>query len=137
MTSEQNGFKSEDKTREQGRQEEEGQGHLQQQARANAASHKRKRDRIIYVENSSNVREPFLLEEVGTVSELTEKLCIRYPDICLDTIGMKMSNARQGVIGRIYFSDEIPYEYDTVYIYLYLHKHHGVRQSKIEKAQRA
>jgi hypothetical protein len=134
MTSEQNGFATEDKTRDQGRQEEEGQGYLQQQARADAANYTRKRDRIVYLENSSNVRAPFVLQGVGTVSELTEKLCERYPEICLDSIGMKMSNAKQGVIGRKYFSDVIPYEYDTVFIYLYLHKHTGVPVSKIEKA---
>lgn len=123
MTSEQNGYTPEDKTREQGRQEEKGQEYLQQQARANAAGDKRKRDRIVYVENSSNVRSPFVLEEVGTVSELIQNLCILYPEICLDSIGMRVSNAKQGVIGRKYFTEEIPYEYDTVYIYLYLNKH--------------
>jgi hypothetical protein len=135
MTSEQNGYATENETRDEGRQEEEGQGYLHKQARADSASHQRKRDRIIYIENSSNVRGPFVLQEVGTVSELTEKLCEKYPEICLDSIGMKMSNAKQGVIGRQYFSDQIPYEYDTIFIYLYLHKHPGFTASKIEQAR--
>lgn len=123
MKSEQNGQSTPNTSREEGRQEAEGQGNLQQQTCADTGSPPRKRDRIVYIENSANCRKAFIVEEVGTVDELIRGICERYPDICIQSIGMKVSWSRQGTIHRSYFSDVIPYEYDTLYVSLYLRKH--------------
>lgn len=133
MNSEYNGQpqRTQDTPGEEGIQKQR-QGDLHQQARADSAIYQRKRDRIIYLENSSNVRDPFILEEVATVDELLEKLCKRYPKICLDSIGFKVSTARQGTFGRQFLTNEIAYEYDILYLTLFLLKHHSCSESKIE-----
>ncbi len=124
MNSEQNGQHTSDPSREEGRQETKGQSHgLQQQTCADAGSSPRKRDRIVYIENASNSRSPFVVQEVGTVAELIDGVCERFPDICIESIGMKVSSSRQGTIHREQFTGEIPYERDTLYITLYLRKH--------------
>ena len=111
--------------REKGREEEQRQQNLlQQQTCADARGIERKRDRVIVIENSSNVSsQAFVLEEIGSVSELQDKLCARYPQICLDFIGLRISNSRNGNVKKTIFQDNIPYEYDTLYIWLYLKKH--------------
>jgi hypothetical protein len=118
-----NGQSTPDSSGKEGRQEEQGQEYLQQQACAGTGSTERKRSRIIYIENSTNVNKPFVVEEVGTVAELIEKVCERFPAICLDAIGMKISNARIATLHRQLFTDTIPYMYDTLYITLFLRKH--------------
>jgi hypothetical protein len=123
MNSELNGQPTKDPSGEEGRQEAQGPGNLQQQACADAGISSRKRDRIVYIENASNSRAPFIVKEVGTVAELIEGVCDRYPDICIQSIGMKVSSSRLGTIGRKMFTEQIPYEYDTLYISLYLLKH--------------
>jgi len=133
MNSEDNGYATQDKTREERRQEEQGQEHLQRKARADATGDKRKRDRIVYVENTSNIRDPFIIEKVDSVEDLIQKICMKFPDICLESIGMKVSNSRMGTMHRKHFTEEIPYEYDTLYITLFLKKHPSFCESKIER----
>ncbi len=124
MNSEQNGYTTQDPSGNEGGQEAEGQSHcLQQQARADAGGSSRKRDRIVYIENSSNCRGVFIVKEVGTVEELIQGVCNKYPDICITSIGMDVSPSRYGSIRRKVLKDEIPYEHDTLYIRLYLKKH--------------
>lgn len=123
MNSETNGQSAQDASGDEGRKEAQGQEHLQQQACAADGGAARKRDRIIYVENSSNVRDPFVLKEVATVDELTSAFCDRFPAICIDAIGLKISDARAGTIQRRTFTDKLPYDADTLYITLYLKKH--------------
>lgn len=123
MHSETNGQPAQNAPGNEGRQEAQGQDHLQQQARAADGSSPRKRDRIIYVENSSNVREPFILEKIATVEELTSAFCNRFPAICIEAIGLKISDSRTGTMHRKTFTDNIPYDADTLYITLYLKKH--------------
>ncbi len=133
MNSEDNGYATQDKTREERRQEEQGQEHLQRKARADATGDKRKRDRIVYIENTSNIRDPFIIEKVDSVEDLIQKICVKFPDICLESIGMKVSNSRMGTMHRQHFTEEIPYEYDTMYITLFLKKHPSFSESKIER----
>ena len=123
MNSELNGQPTPNTSREEGRQEAEGQGNLQQQTCAASRGSSRKRDRIVYIENSANCNKAFIVQEVGTVDELIRSICHKYPEICIESIGMKVSWSRQGTIHRSYFSDVIPYEYDTLYVSLYLRKH--------------
>lgn len=104
-------------------QERQGQEYLQQQACADSGSPERKRSRIIYIENSTTVNKPFVVEEVGTVTEVIEKVCEKFPAICLHAIGMKITNARMGTLQREVFTGTIPYMYDTLYITLFLQKH--------------
>lgn len=123
MNSIQNGLSSPDSPRKEGRQEAQGQDDLQQQTCADPGSPTLKRDRIIYVENSYNIHDPFVIKEVGTVEELIQKLCDKFPTICTDSLGMKISTTRLGTIHRIYLTDKIPYKADTLFVSLYLKKH--------------
>jgi len=124
MNSEPNGQPASNASREEGGEEAEGQPQcVQQQACADAASTPRKRQRIVYIENSSNCRSPFLVEEVGTVQELVQQICERFPEICIETLGMKISSSRAGSIGRVFYEGDLPYEQDTLYVSLYLRKH--------------
>ncbi len=123
MNSEPNGQSTPNTSRKEGRQEAEGQGNLQQQTCADTGGPPRKRDRIIYIENSANCDKAFIIQEVGTVDEVIRAICEKYPNICIQSIGMKVSWTRQGTFHRSYFSDHIPYEYDTLYVSLYLLKH--------------
>lgn len=136
MNSEQNGQRSQDSSRTEGRQEAEGQECLQREARADAGGQTGCRDRIVYVENSSNVRGAFVIQEVRAVEDLIQKVCDKFPAICLDSIGMHVSNSRQGTLHRQVFTDVIPYEYDTLYITLFLRKHPSFSESKIETQRR-
>ena len=124
LNQEANGQSTPDSSGKEGFQgKEQGQECLQQQACADAGSSERKRSRIVYIENSTNVNKPFIVEEVGTVTEVIEKVCSIFPAICLDAIGMKITNARMGTSHRKVFTDTIPYMYDTLYISLFLQKH--------------
>lgn len=123
MNSEQNGQPTPNTSREEGREEAEGQRNLQQQTCADAGGPPRKRDRIVYIENSANCHKAFIVQKVGTVGELIQGICHKYPEICIESIGMKVSWSRQGTIHRSYFSDHIPYQFDTLYVTLYLRKH--------------
>jgi hypothetical protein len=124
MNSEQNGQYTQDPPGNEGRQEAEGQPYrLQQQACADAGGSPRKRGRIVYIENSSNTRSPFVVQEVGTVDELIQGVCLRFPEICITSIGMEVSSSPYGTIGRKVLTDEIAYEHETLYIRLYLKKH--------------
>lgn len=123
MNSDTNGHSAQDTPRAEGRKEAQGQEHLQQQARAPDGSPPRKRDRIVYVENSSNIHEPFVLEKIGTVEELTSAFCDRFPSLCIDAIGLKIYGSRMGTMHREIYTDSIPYHADTLYITLYLKKH--------------
>jgi len=136
MNFEQNGQRTQDTSGTEGRQEAQGQEYLQREARADAGGQTSCRDRIVYVENSSNVRGAFIIKEVRVVKDLIQKVCDKFPAICLDSIGMHISNARQGTIQRKLFTDEILYEYDTLYITLFLRKHPSFSESKIEQLKR-
>jgi hypothetical protein len=131
MNSIEDGLRAQDASREEGRQEGE-QECVQCEARPCSTGPPRKRDRIIYVQNSSNVRDPFILQEIATVREFLEAFCAKFPDFCSDSIGMKISTSRMGVMHRKMLSevDTIPYEEDTLYIELYLKKHPPVAYSK-------
>jgi hypothetical protein len=122
MKSETNGQPAPNTAREEGRQEE-GQVHLQQQACASNGSSPRARDRIIYVENSSSINKPFILEKVATVQQLLDAFCERFPTICIDSIAIRVSDTRTGTFQRKYFTDSLPYEADTLYLTLSLRKH--------------
>lgn len=131
MSSIENGLRAQDTSREEGWQEDKGrQECVQREACAHATGSPRKRDRIIYIENSSNVREPFVLEKIATVEDVLQGICSKFPEICLESIGMKISASRTGTLHRTLLTGEIPYEADTLYIQLYLKKHPPVAYSK-------
>jgi len=126
MNSIEDGLRDQDASREEEWQEgKRRQECVQCEACAHSAVSPRKRDRIIYVQNSSNVRDPFILQEIGTVEEFLAAFCAKFPDFCSDSIGMKISTSRVGVMHRKMLSevDTIPYEEDTLYVELYLKKH--------------
>jgi hypothetical protein len=123
MNSDQHGQYTQDSPRNEGRQGAEGEGNLQQQTCADSGGPPRKRDRIVYIENSTNSSKAFIIQEVGTVDEVIRAICEKYPTICIESIGMKVSSSRQGTIHRSYFMDRLPYDVDTLYVTLYLRKH--------------
>jgi hypothetical protein len=107
-------------------QQETGQQYLQFETCENSGRVEKKRDRIVYIENSSNRCEPFVIQEVATVVELLEGVCKRFPEICLENLGMKVCDSRSGATYRKILTDILPYEKDVLYIHLYLKKHLSV-----------
>lgn len=119
--SEQNGQYTSYSSREE-RYQKEGQESLQCETYQDSGSLARK-DRIVYFENASNHRDPFVIQEVATVPELLEKIYDRFPDICLESIQLRVFANRMGVVSRKELFDVLPTERDTLYIYLTLRKH--------------
>ena len=120
----QNGQQPDDPSGEERWQEaQRQQDSLQLQAHPTSGGQKGKRSRIIYVENSSNVSSPFVLYDIATVDELTRAFCDRYPQLCIKEIGLRISPSPGGTMHRVYLTDDIPYENDSLYITVYLRKH--------------
>lgn len=118
------GHTTPDSPGKEGRQEEQRQqDSVQFQAHTDAGSSERKRCRIIYFENASNVNKPFTLQEVGTVAEVEQAIYNRFPDFSTENVGIRMYGHQPGIQGRTCFTDRIPYETDTLYLRLYLKKH--------------
>jgi hypothetical protein len=132
MSSDQYGQRTQDAPGTQGRQETQRPRNLQCEARAAPGGSARPRDRIIYIENSHNIKKPFVLQSITTVDELVQKLCDRFPEICVDSLGMRISTSQMGTIHRGYLTDNIPYEADSLYVSLYLKKHSPIL-GKIER----
>ncbi len=115
------------KTRKEGKEEQRKES-LQCQTCPNAGSIKRTKSTIVCIENSAFNDKPFVVEEISTISELLEKVCERFPKICLDTIKLRVFTCRSGVIPRYELLDTIPETIDTVYIHLSLRKHPRIPQ---------
>ena len=118
-----NGLSTTNTSRKEGKETEGQKEHLQQQAHTDAGSQTKKRDRIIYIENSANIDKPFVIQDVGCVKEVMEKICALHPALSLDCIGLRISNMRCGSRDRKYYSDKIPYDTETLYVSMYLLKH--------------
>ena len=118
-----NGY-TENTPRIEGTKETQRQEYLQRETRENSGvPEKRKRDRIIVIENSHTFQKSFVIEEVGSVQEVVEQICIRIPQICVHMVGMRISSKGMGCVGREYFDHDLPYDVQTLYITLYLKKH--------------
>lgn len=109
-------------TRKEG-EEKQGKESLQYQTYTDSGSIKKKKSIIVYIENSSFNEKPFVVEDIMTVSELIEKVCERFPKICLNTIALRVFTCRLGAIPRHELIDSIPGHLDNVYIHLSLRKH--------------
>lgn len=118
----------------QGIQEDEDPVCLQQQTHQDARSDSVKKDRYVTIENSTVHVSSFLVKEVGTVSELIQKICDRIPSQKSEAIGLRVSGTRMGSPHRSYFSEELPPDIFDVYVSLYLKKHPAVPPVKIEHA---
>lgn len=81
------------------------------------------KDRIIYFENSYHQRDPFVIKEVTTVPELLQKICDRFPEICCETLQLRIFQNRMGTTGRKEILGNLPSEADTLYISFALRKH--------------
>lgn len=109
---------------EEGWKEEQRQDDLQRQACAYAGGAVlEKRDRYVYLENSSNLREPFPIKEVATVSELFAKIRERIPQLNNRDLGLRVSATRMGSMQRVYLTDNLPYDAFFLYVSLYLVRH--------------
>ena len=109
---------------EEGWKEQQGQKHLQCEARTHAAGTlSQKRDRYVYLENSSNLREPFPIQEVATVPELLAKIRDFIPQLGHPDLGMRVSATRMGSMHRVYLTEELPYDAFFLYVSLYLVRH--------------
>jgi hypothetical protein len=111
-----------------GWEEEQRQDNLQLKTHKDAGVASGKKTRIIQFENASNCSKPFALQEIGTVAELEQAICDRFPDFCSDVIGMRVSGHAPGIVGRKYYTDILPYDVDTIYLRLYLKKHPAIPQ---------
>ena len=127
-----NGLSTKNSSREERWQETERHAPLQQQACKDSGVSSSKKDRIIYIENSSNVRQPFLIREVSTVEELLLKLYQKYPELLSEYLELRIYPSRFGTMQRKEIKNELPLTQEDLYIYLSLRKHPPMHMNKIE-----
>lgn len=121
---EQNGRPPQNTPGEQGLQKEQGQEHLQQQAReTDGGSERKARDYIVTIENGNSIHKPFVVSQVKTAKELFEKVCDWYPSLCHESILMRVSDTRMGSMHRVFYEQQLPIHTDCLYVRLYLQKH--------------
>jgi hypothetical protein len=124
MTSVSHGQSASDSHGEEGWKEKQRQEHLQCEARSHAArALPQKRDRYIYLENSSNLRDPFPIQEVATVPELLAKIRDFIPQLAHPDLGMRVSATRMGSMHRVYLTGDLPSDAFFLYVSLYLVRH--------------
>ncbi len=123
------GHRSQDTAGDQG-WEGQVQDPLQQQTYQASGSPPIKKDRYIYIENSSTKVCPFLVRDVATVPELIQKICDWIPMTCHESIGMRISDTRMGSFGRKVYEGDLPSEAFFLYVNLYLKKHPPIPPSK-------
>lgn len=129
-----NGRYTENKTGDQGWQEAERQDSLQLQAReTDGVSQREERDYVIHIENSSEFKSAFVVKKIKTKKELIQGICDRHPQLCHDSILMRVSDTRMGSIHRVFYEQQLPQHTDTLYVQLSLRKHTPLFQGKIEK----
>ncbi len=125
-----NGLSTENKTREERWEEAERQDSLQQQTHKTTGISSSKKDRIVYIENSSNVQHPFVIREVSTVDELLVKIYDLYPELLSEYLHLRIFASRFGTMQRKEIKNELPSTQEDLYIMLTLRKHPPV--NKIE-----
>lgn len=123
------GYRTQDTTGGQGWQDQV-QDSLQQQAHQASGDAPIKKDRYIYIENSSTKLSPFLVRDVATVPELVQKIYDYIPLSCDSAIGMRVSDTRMGTFGRKIYEADLPSEAFFLYVNLYLKKHPPVPPCK-------
>lgn len=126
-----NGLSTSHKTGTQG-QEDKDTLCLQQQTHQDAGGSAIKKDRYVTIENSNLSPRSFLIKEVGTVSELIQKLCDLIPPQKSDAIGLRVSNTRAWSPNRDYYVEELPADVFELYVSLYLKRHPPLPPLKIE-----
>jgi hypothetical protein len=119
-----NGRQPKDTSGAEGRQEEQGQEHLQLQARSpNGVPPREKRDFIVRIENSTKYERSFIIKEVGTAEELFDKICDYLPYTRDDSVGLRVSDTRMGTMHRVFYEDKLPMDKDSLFVSLYLKRH--------------
>jgi hypothetical protein len=117
---------------DQGWKEAQRQDSLQLQACATDGSSERKaRDYIVHIENASDFKAAFIIRQVKTVPQLVQGICDWHPQLCHESILMRVSDSRTGSMHRVFYEKELPSHTDTVYVYLSLRKH-TIMGGKIE-----
>lgn len=107
-----------------GGKEEQRQDDLQLQTCASDGGSARKaKDYIIYIENSHHTIPPFVVQEISTVEELLQKLSYKYPNMCNDTIGLRVYDKKIGSMNRVSYFETLPLDVDSLYLSLYLKRH--------------
>lgn len=130
----QNGRHTENKTGEQRWEEAQRQDGLQLEAcETDGGAPRQKRDYIVTVENASEFKRPFVVQEISTAKELFEKLCSDYPGLCHPSIVLRVSDSRMGSLHRVFYEQELPRHTDSLFVHLSLRKHTPFYGSKIEK----
>lgn len=124
-----NGLSAENTSGTQGWQEAQREDNLQQQAYPTSGSTEDcapKKNRYIYIENSSNVTSPLSIKDVGTVSELLEKIYELFPNANSEAVGLRVSATRMGTMRRTYLTGSLPPDAFFLYVNLYLKKHPAI-----------
>ena len=125
MLTERNGQYTAYASREEGGKETQGQEYLFSKACSSIGSDSTeafRRGRIIRVENTAKEIKPFVLDGIASTQEIIDALAMMY-NMNTYTLGFRISNKRQGVVGRVFYDGLIPYEVDEVWVNLYLKKH--------------
>lgn len=127
MSSEKNGYATDDTPRDEGWQAEEGQECLQREARAAAGGTLGEtRNRIVSIENSAKEIKPFIVHNVKTVEEVIRKIYDRFPGMESDALYLRVCDSRMGTLRRRSLKGDLPEDAFHLYVSLHLKKHPGL-----------
>lgn len=125
-TREHNGLSTQDTSRIQGQGPfQEGQVaryNLQQQASAGLRSDDGEKDRIIYIENLSEHRAPFVIRKAKIVQDILEGVYKKIPRLRDTNVEVRIFGSRFGSPNTVRFHHDIPSKYEVLYIRLYVIK---------------
>jgi hypothetical protein len=127
MSSEKDGYATDDPPRDEGWKAEEGQGSVQCEARAAAGGTLGEaRNRIVTIENSAKEIKAFIVNNVKTVEELTRKIYHRFPGMESDALYLRVCDSRMGALRRRSLRGDLPEDAFHLYVTLHLKKHPGL-----------
>jgi hypothetical protein len=124
MSSQNDGYATDDPPREEGWKAEEGQGCLQCEACSPPGDTQGEaRDRLVTIENSAKEIKPFIVQKVKTAEELIRKICDRFPGMESDALYLRIWSGKPGTFRRQSLKGNLPPDLFDVYVTLYLKKH--------------
>jgi hypothetical protein len=117
------GHGAQDTQRAKSWKEEVRQDDLQSKENQRTGKNPREKVRRIYFENAVGLHEVLYLKNIQTREDLLGQIFDLYPKMNQKRLGFRISPQRSGSQHRLFLVDDIPEEYDELYVYLYLAKH--------------
>lgn len=80
------------------------------------------KDRIVYIDNSLEKYEPFVVHNCTTVEEVINEIKARFPKLNNDSIGLHVKTSRASIL-EDFNRKVLPADAENLYITIYLRKH--------------